>query len=92
MYGSVALCLCEPQSDLDLCIVTGPGAFKPPFAPAPVYEFAQLDSAAQARHWLQTVVSPWLGENAQVFGKEEVLNAPVPLLRLKLSGVASAVV
>ena len=87
VYGSVALCLCEPQSDLDLCIVTGPGAFKPPFVEAnEVLRFADLDPSTQARHWLQTVVSRCLGDSAQVRGKEEIFGASVPLLRVQLSG------
>lgn len=87
VYGSVALCLCEPESDLDLCIVTGPGAFKYPFVEvAEVRKFSALPLAAQSRHWLQTVVCRCLAQSAQVRGKQEIFNASVPLVRVKLSG------
>uniref|UniRef100_A0A7S4Q0T0 RNA-dependent RNA polymerase n=1 Tax=Alexandrium monilatum TaxID=311494 RepID=A0A7S4Q0T0_9DINO len=85
-FGSVALCLCEAESDLDVCVVASAGAFSPPFVPAGQgAHFAQLDAAAQARHFLQVVVSPAVDTVARL--KRELLNAHVPIVRCSVAGV-----
>ncbi|CAE8638411.1 unnamed protein product, partial [Polarella glacialis] len=85
-FGSTVLGLCEPESDLDLCIVLAPCAFRPPFvAAAQVGDFSRLDATAQARHFLQIVVSPAVDAVARA--KKEVLSARVPLVRLTMAGV-----
>ncbi|CAK0821156.1 unnamed protein product [Prorocentrum cordatum] len=88
-FGSTSIFLCEPESDLDICITPCPSAYLPPFVPAAIAsQFDSLDAAARQRHFLQTVVSPALDSVAHA--KREALQAPVPVLRLVLPGVIDA--
>ncbi|CAJ1341611.1 unnamed protein product [Effrenium voratum] len=89
VFGSTALGFCEAQSDLDLCVIAEAAAHQPPFVPeALLATFAGLDETSQARHFLQTVISPAVDDLAM--RKEEVMTSQVPLVRLVVASSLDA--
>ena len=84
-YGSTALGLCEPESDLDICAVARPEAALELVPHNSLAGFRRCTGPQQAKHFLQAVFSPALDEIA--VEKKEVFDARVPVLRLSLRQV-----
>ncbi|OLP95899.1 hypothetical protein AK812_SmicGene21946 [Symbiodinium microadriaticum] len=87
-FGSTALGLCQQESDLDIFAMIQPELFAEFVPESNLAAFQRCTSQQQAKHFLQTVLSPAL--DVISVEKKEVLDARVPVLRLSLRPVLDA--
>ncbi|XP_057311884.1 uncharacterized protein LOC130649592 [Hydractinia symbiolongicarpus] len=80
MYGSTSLYVCEPESDVDVCVLATKEVYSSSIVDDSIKkEFQKCEQKEQQKHFLQNVISRSV--DSIVSSKREIFNANIPIVK-----------